>query len=828
MAQRQRETWNTESSEASADLNDYFSSPSLPSCAIQQPHFAPRSPDGGVKSGNKNFLGIGQNNSDCPQMEEAMDTKKNSYLANSFSSPDGSSAPDSKEDNGNRQHGALDKNGKIPFLTNDLNTSTLDQRGYVVSENKPVIKLEGVRVDLPNVHRMLEPYSSNESNELGTPQNGVSENLKKYDASRVLVDTTAPFESVKEAATKFGGIADWKAQKTLITERRKQVQFELKKAQEEIPKYKEQHEAAVAVKGQVLKELDYTKRLVEELKLSLEKAETQEAQAKQDSELADLRLKEMEKGITNNSSVVAKTQLEVAKERHASAVAELISVKQELDSMQRRYVLLVHEKDIAIRTAKESVSASKKLEKTVEDLTLELITTKELLESAHSAHLEAEEQRIGAALALEQDKLNWEKEMKQAESELQQLNEQLLATNDLKSKLDRASSLLVSLKVELALYMESKLNLEVNSTRELNPIVQTGDINETQTNVQAALATTTKELEEVRFNIENANDEVNCLRVAVSSLKSELEREKASLTTMRQREGVASASVSSLEAELTRINTELELILIREKEAREKLVELPKALQQAAEEADQAKLIADLAREDLRKAKEEAEYAKAGASTLETRLSATLKEIEAAKASEKLAISAVKALEESEQASMECEDSSNGVTLPIEEYYRLSKKANEAEEIANKKVISAIEQMKAAKESESRSLIQLEEANKRIKEKKKAQRAAVDKAKKAREGKLGVEQELRTWRADHEQQRRLGGIRRSFSDSSNLVALGDTESIASEAGSQTRSPRVHMARSNTTNAMPDSERRPRSFFPRIVTFLARKKVQSLK
>ncbi|KAJ8459987.1 hypothetical protein OPV22_032913 [Ensete ventricosum] len=828
MAQRQRESWNRESSEGSADLKDEFSSPSLPSCAIKQPHFAPRSPDGGVKIGNKTFLGIGQKNSDCPQIEEAMDTEKNSYPVNSFSSPDGSCAPDSKEDNDNRQHGALDKNDKIPFLTNDLNTSTLDQRGYVVSENKPVIKLEDIKVNLPSVHRILAPYSSNESKELGTPQNGVSENLKKYDASRVLVDTTAPFESVKEAATKFGGVANWKAQKTLITERRKHVQFELKKAQEEIPKYKEQYEAVEAVKGQVLKELDYTKRLVEELKLSLEKAETQEAQAKQDSELADLRLKEMEKGITNNASVVAKTQLEVAKERHASAVAELISVKQELESIQRRYVSLVHEKDIAIRTAKESVSASKKLEKTVEDLTLELITTKELLESAHSAHLEAEEQRIGAALALEQDKLNWEKELKQAESELQQLNEQLLVTNDLESKLDRASSLLVGLKVELALYMESKLNLEVNSTQELNPIVQTGDINETETNVQTALATTTKELEEVRFNIENANDEVNCLRVAVSALKSELEREKASLTTMRQREGLASASVSSLEAELTRINTELELILIREKEAREKLVELPKALQQAAEEADQAKLVANLAREDLRKAKEEAQHAKAGASTLETRLSAALKEIEAAKASEKLAISAVKALEESEQASMKCEDSSNGVTLPIEEYYTLSKKANEAEEIANKKVISAIEQMKAAKESESRSLIQLEEANKRIKEKKKAQRAAVDKAKKAMEGKLGVEQELRTWRADHVQQRKVGGIRRSFSDSSNLVALGDTVSIASEADSQTRSLRVHMARSNTTNTTPDSERRPRSFFPRIVMFLARKKVQSLK
>jgi hypothetical protein len=82
------------------------------------------------------------------------------------------------------------------------------------------------------------------------------------------------------------------------------------------------------------------------------------------------------------------------------------------------------------------------------------------------------------------------------------------------------------------------------------------------------------------------------------------------------------------------------------------------------------------------------------------------------------------------------------------------KKAHEAEELANEKVAEALALVVSDKESEERSLERLNETSEEMDEKKEALEIALERAEKANKGKLAAEQELRKWRADHEQRRR--------------------------------------------------------------------------
>ncbi|GFS46574.1 similar to WEAK CHLOROPLAST MOVEMENT UNDER BLUE LIGHT-like protein [Actinidia rufa] len=723
-----------------------------------------------------------------------------------------------KDENGINNTTTTTEEENVRGLAEPISTNTSEAKPKDALEKSPRVK------DTENDHHVVH------SNAVARP--------------RAQIDTAAPFESVKAAVSKFGGIVDWKAHRVQTVEKRKVIEDELEKAQAEIPLYKKQSETAEDAKIRVLKELDSTKRLIEELKLNLERAQTEEHQAKQDSELAKLRVEEMAQGIADEASVAAKAQLEVARARHTAAVSELQTVKDELEQLRKNYDSIVMDKDLAVKRAEEAVSESKEVEKTVEELMIDLITTKESLDSAHAAHLEAEEKKIGAAMAREQDTLNWEKELKQAEEELESLNQQISSAKDLKSKLIiTASALLADLKTELGAYMASKLEEENNDGGELE-----GPEKRTHSDIQAAVDSARKELEEVKLSIEKATAEVKCFKVAVASLKVELEREKSELAVLSQREGMASVTVASIEAEVSRTRLEIAVIQTKEREAKEKMVELPKQLQEAAQEADQAKLLAQTAREELCKAKEEAEQAKAAASTMESRLLAARKEIEAAKASEQLALSAINALKESESSQISGgEDSPAVVRLSLEEYYELSKRAHDAEEQTNTRVAAAVYQIELAKESELRSLKKLEEVGLEMAAQKEALEIALQKAEKAKEGKLGVEQELRKWRAESEQRRKVDEFgqgqevkqvksprasveeRKEFKESNNFVQLPN----ATIQHSLSPRPRAAHVSGKNTETEPSLEvkvvkQKKKSFFSRIFMFMVKKKARGAK
>ncbi|KAF3516555.1 hypothetical protein DY000_02061866 [Brassica cretica] len=136
---------------------------------------------------------------------------------------------------------------------------------------------------------------------------------------------------------------------------------------QQIPGYKKKSKIVEMSKLLAVEELESTKTLIEELKLNLDKAETEEKHAKRDSELAKLRVEETEQGIVGEASVATKAQLEAAQARHTSAVSELESIKEELQTLQNEYDALVEEKELAMKEA-EAVFASKEVERKVEEM----------------------------------------------------------------------------------------------------------------------------------------------------------------------------------------------------------------------------------------------------------------------------------------------------------------------------------------------------------------------------------------------------------------------------------------------------------------------------
>jgi hypothetical protein len=562
-----------------------------------------------------------------------------------------------------------------------------------------------------------------------------------------------------------------------MEQKRKNVQNELDKVQDEVTEYQKRVQEAESGRAQALEELGTAVSAADELARGLDRARAEQTQARQQAELAELQLEELRRGV----AAQAKAELGAAMDRSAAALADLRAARAEVESLEKEHARAAAEAGAAVARAREAAAASREAGKAVEDLAAELAALKGELESSRAAHVEAEEKTRSLAVAWEDDKTRWQIELEEAEREDKRLRE-------VEMKAEAASQLMASLKTELF-----ACAVEGTPGQEEKPAATTQSVQEK----------TEKELDDVKASIEWAKDEVKCLRVAAASMRDELEKEKAELTALRrrerqrEREGLSPASIPYPEEELRRVTTEVATAEAGAK-ADDDESKMAERVGQARREAEEAKAKAQLAREKVARAREDAGVAKAALAAMEARLEAVTREILAADSSE--------------------------VTLTVDDYNELRRRAQETEEADSMRVVEAVKLVEEAKDAEARKLEKVARLAKRTEQRRQALEAATLEADEAEFEKLSAERELRQWRAEHEQQRAPGETGSPRPDLAEISVLDDPAAGDGRGNPHVVSPRGGYM--SAADAEDEDARQRKTFFPRIVMFLARKRAQT--
>ncbi|XP_010443226.1 PREDICTED: WEB family protein At5g55860-like [Camelina sativa] len=540
------------------------------------------------------------------------------------------------------------------------------------------------------------------------------------------IDTSAPFQSVKDAVNLFGEAAfsaekerpairkpnPQSAEKVLVK------QTELHLAQKELKKLKEQLKNAETIREQALSELDWAKRTVDELTRKLEAVNDSRDSANKATEAAKGQIEE-------NVSVSGSSEARIRDmEQYEAVCKELESAKQELRKIRQVSNEILETKTVALSKVEEAKEVTRVHSEKIELLKNEIAAVNESVEQTKLACSQARK---------EQSEIFAEKEIQQ---------------HSYKAGMEESAKKSLALKNEFDPEFAKKLEVQLTETY--------NEIDELQKQMETAKASdmdsvndVSLELNEAKGLLEKLVEEEKSLQELMESLKTELKNVKMEHSEVEAKEAEIESVAGDLHMKLSRSKSELEECVAEESKANAALEDIMLTINQISSETETARREAEEMRNKADELMKEAESAHLALEESELHLRVALDEAEEAKAAETKALEQIKSISEKTNAarnSTSSESGSQSITLSQEEFKSLSKRAEVCDKLAELKVAAALAQVEAVKASENETLKKLETTQEEIKKLKTATEEALKKAAMADAAKKAVEGELRRWR----------------------------------------------------------------------------------
>ncbi|KAG5376062.1 hypothetical protein IGI04_040658 [Brassica rapa subsp. trilocularis] len=544
------------------------------------------------------------------------------------------------------------------------------------------------------------------------------------------IDTSSPFQSVKDAVSLFGREAAFSTEKQPLVRKASPQsaekvlvkQTELHLAQKELNKLKDQLKSAETIREQALSELEWAKRTVDELTRKLDAVNESRDAANKVTEAAKSLIKEAK---PENVSVSSSDDAEgLDMEQYGMVCKELDTAKQELRKIRQVSNEVSETKTVALTKEEEAKEVTKVYSEKIELLRKEIAAVNESVEQTKLACSQAQK---------EQSEIFAEKEIQHQsyKAGMEESAKKLLA---LKSEFDP----------EFAKKLEAQLTETYNEIDELQKQMETAKASDTESVNGVSL-----ELKEAKGLLEKLVGEEKSLQESVESLKAELEKVKTERSEVEGKEAEIETVAGDLNLKLSKSKSELEECVAEEGKAKAALEDMMSTLNQITSETEASRREADAMRNKAEELKKEAETAHLALEETELNLRVALDEAEEAKTAEAKALEQIKSMSEKTNAARNSTSSESGpqsITLSQDEFKSLSKRAEVSDKLADMKVAAALAQVEAVRASENETLKKLETTQEEIEKLKTATEEALKKAAMADAAKKAVEGELRRWR----------------------------------------------------------------------------------